>query len=126
MASLEEMLYKAKTAAENAIDTAGKKTADFMEVGKLKMEASETEKDLAATLEGLGRLVYDGRKAGEDVSTMVEESIAKVDELNAKREEIRRKIDEYKNVVRCKQCGTVNVDDALYCKRCGNKLTENE
>ena len=59
MTTLEDVLYKAKTMAE----AAGKKTSDMLEATRLKMEAAEIEKDISATLEGLGRLIYDGRKA---------------------------------------------------------------
>jgi ribosomal protein L40E len=120
MTTFEDVLYRAKTVAESA----GKKTSDFVEITKLKMDAAETEKDIASTLEGLGRLVYDGKKAGEDVSAMVDECIVKVDELNVQLQAIRDKIFEYKNSIRCKTCGAINPDDAIYCKKCGAKLKE--
>ena len=111
MTTFEDILCKGKNAAE----CVGKKATDLVEVTKLKMEAAETEKDIASTLEGLGRLVYDGRKSGQDVTALTEECIAKIDEL-------RGKIDEYNNVVRCPQCSAVNTDDSAFCKKCGTKL----
>ena len=120
MASFEEVLYKAKEMAE----AAGKKTADFVEVTRLKMNAAEIEKDIAVTFEGLGRLIYDGRKDEQDVSSMVDECILKVDELQARLDEVRNKIYEYQKVVRCQKCGTVNTDDSAYCKRCGARIGE--
>ena len=53
MTTFEDILCKGKNAAE----CVGKKATDLVEVTKLKMEAAETEKDIASTLEGLGRLV---------------------------------------------------------------------
>ena len=82
MTTFEDVLYKAKTMAE----AAGKKTSDMLEATRLKMEAAEIEKDISATLEGLGRLIYDGRKAEEDVSVTVDECIVKLDDLNKKQE----------------------------------------
>lgn len=120
MTGFEEVLYKAKTVAE----TAGKKTADFVELARLKMNAAEIEKDIASTYEGLGRLIYDGRKDEQDVSPMIEECIAKVDELQVKLREVRRKICEYQKAVRCENCDTVNTDDSAYCKRCGARIGE--
>ena len=104
MTTFEDILCKGKNAAE----CVGKKATDLVEVTKLKMEAAETEKDIASTLEGLGRLVYDGLKSGQDVTALTEECIAK--------------IDEYNNVVRCPQCSAVNTDDSAFCKKCGTKL----
>ena len=115
MTTFADVLYKAKTMAE----AAGKKTSDMLEATRLKMAAAEIEKDIAATLEGLGRLVYDGRKAEEDVSATVDECI-----LNKKLEEAREAISAYKKMQRCKQCGADNQDDAVYCKKCGAKLAE--
>lgn len=112
MTTFEDILCKGKNAAE----CVGKKATDLVEVTKLKMEAAETEKDIASTLEGLGRLVYDGRKSGQDVTALTEECIAKIDEMNAKVAELRGKIDEYNNVVRCPQCSAVNTDDSAFCK----------
>lgn len=86
MTTFEDILCKGKNAAE----CVGKKATDLVEVTKLKMEAAETEKDIASTLEGLGRLVYDGRKSGQDVTALTEECIAKIDEMNAKVAEAAR------------------------------------
>lgn len=91
MGTFEDVLCKARNVAESA----GKKTTDFVEVTKLKMEMADTEREISSILEGLGRLVYDGKKAGEDVSSMVDECVAKVDEQYAKLEALRAKVLEY-------------------------------
>ncbi len=122
MTTFEDILCKGKNAAE----CVGKKASDIVEVTKLKMEAAEMEKDIAATLEGLGRLVYDSRKSGQDVTALTEECIAKIDEMTAKAAELRGKIDEYNKVIRCPECQAVNSDDSLFCKKCGTKLVKPE
>ena len=43
MATFEDVVNKAKSAAE----TAGKKTSDFLEATRLKVDAAEVEKELA-------------------------------------------------------------------------------
>lgn len=120
MASFEEVLYKAKSVAE----TAGKKTADFVEVTRLKMNAAEIEKDIAATFEGLGRLIYDGRKDEQDVTSDGGRMRPQGGELQAKLDDVRKKIYEYQKAVRCEKCGTVNTVDSAYCKRCGARIGE--
>lgn len=118
MTTFEDVVSKAKCVAE----TAGKKTSDFIEVTRLKIQAAEIEKDISSILEGLGRLIYDSRKAEEDVSPLIDDCIAKVDERTSELNEVRKKIDEFKDLVRCKNCGVMNPDDAVYCKKCGEKL----
>lgn len=120
MGAFEDVLNKAKDVAE----TVGNKTTEFVEATKLRMQAAEIEKDIASTLEGLGRLVYDGRKAGEDVGALVDDCVAKLDDMNASLKELQDKIDAYANIVRCQTCGIINTDDSLYCKKCGAKLHE--
>ena len=48
MATFEDVVNKAKSAAE----TAGKKTSDFLEATRLKADAAEAEKELAYTMAG--------------------------------------------------------------------------
>lgn len=120
MATFEEVLVKAKTMAESA----GKKTGELVDQVRLKMDVAQTEKELATAFEGLGRLVYDAHRSGEDIAPLVEDCAARIGELTEKVEATRRQIDEYNKVSRCQSCGAANPDDALYCKHCGTKLGE--
>jgi len=118
MAVLDDVLFKAKTMAE----AAGKKTSEFIDLTRMKMQASDMEKEIASLLEGLGRLVYDSGKSGDDVSEAISECIAKIDEQQEELTAVRTKIDDFRNVARCNDCGVVNSDDALFCKHCGSKI----
>jgi len=55
MATIDDVISKAKTVAE----AAGKKTSEFIEITKLRIEIAEQEREMAYIFEGLGRLVYD-------------------------------------------------------------------
>lgn len=118
MATFEEILNLAKDAAA----AAGKKTGEFVDITKVKMEISRQEKELAATYEGLGRLVYDAKKGGTDVSELMDACVAHIEELTAGIEELRVKLADKKGAVRCPACGLFNDADAVYCKSCGEKL----
>ena len=122
MGTFEEILNKAKRGAE----AVGQKTGDFIEVTKLKMAASDVEKEIAATFEGLGRLVYDAQKSEEDVSEMIEECIQNIDELQEAADAIREQIYSYKNMNRCPACGAIIDKEAAFCSKCGAPLTVEE
>ncbi|HHV50269.1 MAG TPA: zinc ribbon domain-containing protein [Candidatus Avimonas sp.] len=118
MATIDDVISKAKTVAE----AAGKKTSEFIEITKLRIEIAEQEREMASIFEGLGRLVYDSKKSGEDATSLIDECVDKIDECQNKINDLKRQIDEYRFTLRCKECGTPNPDDALYCKKCGVKM----
>ncbi len=115
MAILEDVLTRAKAVAE----AAGRKTGELVETTKLKMEIAELQKEIASLYEGLGRLLYDGRKSGDAIDEMIDSCIAHLEEQNAYLEELQDRLLENKNAVRCTTCGAINDDDARYCNKCG-------
>ncbi len=118
MASFDDFLNLTKETAEKV----GKKTGDLIEVSKLRLRLSTAERELSTALEGLGRLVYDAGKSGEDISEMTASAMTHLDELTEKAEQLRAEIDNCKNRKRCPNCGAVNTEDAIFCKQCGTKL----
>ena len=77
MTTWEEVLLKAKSAA----GTVSKKTTELADTVKLKTRSAEIQKELAATFEGMGRLLYDSRQSGEDVTPLLDESMKQVGTL---------------------------------------------
>ncbi len=118
MAFFEDFLNKAK-------DVAGvveEKTTDFVSVTKLKMALSDVKREMAATMEGLGRLVYDAHKTDADVSELMQQAYERAAELEAKQRELEKALCVYQNASVCEACGTVNTDDAHFCKSCGKEI----
>lgn len=120
MTMFEEWLLKAKSAA----DTVGKKTSDLTEMVKLKTKAAGVQKEIEATLEGMGRLVYDSRKDGRDVSDLLEESAKRVDQLEAELKTIEDELCAYQKVVRCPKCQSKVDEEVAYCPHCGRKMQD--
>ena len=118
MTSFDDVVSKAKTVA----DAAGKKTSELIETAKLKLEVVDLEKEIRTTLEGLGRLVYDSKKSGQDVGTLVDESAANLDDQHERLRALIEKIDALRGQLRCARCGVNNPQDADYCKKCGAPL----
>ncbi|MGN0171711.1 MAG: zinc ribbon domain-containing protein [Acutalibacteraceae bacterium] len=118
MPTIDELLGKAREVA----DAAGKKTTELLDKTKIRMEISSLEKQLAATYEGIGRLVYDAETSGEDISELKKDAYESVAQQQARIEELQNKLYDYSHAVRCKSCGAINEEDALFCKKCGEKL----
>lgn len=118
MATWESILNMAK----DAVETAEKKTGEFIDVTKLKMDINRIEKELAATYEALGRLVYDAKKGSDDIGDLMDACVMQIDELSAELEKLQNKLAESRNVLRCPACGCLNDQDAAFCKCCGEKI----
>jgi len=118
MATFESFLNMAK----DAVQTAEKKTGEFIDTTKLKMEINRVERELAATFEGLGRLVFDAKKGSEDIDELMDTCVVHIDELNERLAKLQEKLAETKNAIRCPACGGLNDQDAAYCKSCGEKI----
>ncbi len=104
------------------VDAAGRKTAELVDKTKIKMEISSLEKQLAATFEGIGRLMYDAFEAGEDVEYIRDDAFATVKDLQKQIDKAYAKLYAYEGMVTCRECGAVNEMDAVFCKKCGKNV----
>lgn len=118
MAFFEDFLNKAKDVAE----VVEEKTTDFVSATKLKMALSDVKREMSATMEGLGRLVYDAHKTDADVTELTEQAYARAAELEAKQRDLEKALCAYQKACVCDACGVVNADDAHFCKACGKEL----
>lgn len=118
MAKFEDFLNKARDLA----GVAGQKTTELVDKTKIKMEIATVEKQLAATFEGLGRLVYDAEAADEDIEALKNDAFETVAELQKQLDALHGKLYDYEGAVKCSECGAVNEGDALFCKKCGKNL----
>lgn len=118
MVTLEDILNKAKNVADAAKD----KTGDFVSITKLKMALSDNKREMSATMEGLGRLVYDAEKNENDVTELVQQAIARADELEQQRTDLEKQLYGYQDAAVCAKCGTANAKSAKFCQNCGEAL----
>ncbi|MBR5540203.1 MAG: hypothetical protein IKU56_02360 [Clostridia bacterium] len=118
MAKFEDVVSRVKDVAE----TAGRKTGELVELGKMKLKIADLRREIAGAHEGLGRLMYDSRKSGEPVDDMVDACIDHISALHAEIDELEERIMDSKNVVRCHGCGAFNENTAVFCNQCGAKI----
>lgn len=121
MTAWEEVLLKVRSAA----DTVGKKTSELTDTVKLKTKSAQIQKEMAATFEGMGRLLYDSRQSGRDVSDLLENSAVRIDGLQVELQQVEDELCAYKGAVRCPACRAIVDNDAAFCPRCGHPMTAN-
>ncbi|HEX3026456.1 MAG TPA: zinc ribbon domain-containing protein [Clostridia bacterium] len=118
MGVFEDVVIKAKTAA----DYVGNKTGEIVELSKMKVAAAELEGKIEREYCELGREVYEAAKANTDVTEQIGLKTTAIDALKGELAGIYVKLDDLKGHKKCAACGFVNIDEANYCIKCGEKL----
>ena len=122
MTTWEDVLLKVR----NAADTVGKKTTELTDTVKLKTKSAQLQKEMAATFEGMGRLLYDSRQSGRDVSDLLENSAKQIDELQAEWQQVEEELCAYKGAVHCPACRAIVEDSVAFCPHCGHKMAADD
>lgn len=118
MATFEDAVAKTK----EYFDVARKKTGEFVDLQKLKINAATLRNEINKDFESIGRMFYDGQRQNVDNSDAIKTVVADVDGKYKELSEIEDKIREAKGGNFCQSCGTQNSDDASFCRNCGKKL----
>lgn len=118
MGVLEDAVLKAKDAA----DFAGKKTNEFVEVSRIKVNITSLEKRIESEYAQLGKMVYKAAKEQTDCTDYVTEKATAIDAVIEERKNLVDKLNKYRNVKICLSCGAENTQNDIYCSKCGTKL----
>lgn len=82
-----------KIAAKKTIDVAAKKTGEIVEDSKTKYSIFDLKNEIYKIYTEIGSEVYAAYKEDRSVGDEVEAKCAKIDEINAEIEELRKKLD---------------------------------
>ena len=114
MDNFEEALNKAKEVATVAF----KKTEEVINIQKQKIDIATLNNKLNNAYAELGRAIY--LKEGWDLSSE-QETVDKIDSLNAQIKAIKEEIRKTKCKDVCESCGKEIEKDAAFCSQCGAK-----
>ncbi len=120
MGMFEDIFVKAK----GAVDAIGEKAGQYVDVSKLNIRLMELKSDLKSEYENLGKTVYNCNKNGEDGTSEINVSVAQIDNISLRIEELKKQIATLKNKVLCKSCEHLNEQDSVFCAKCGQKLSK--
>ena len=119
MGIFEETVVKAKEIA----DMTGKKAGEIINIQKMRVSAATLNAQISKLYEVLGRLTYDAAKNGLDTAAQSDQTVAEIDEKREELCELKAKIAEARGKRVCPACRADNGADALFCDKCGQKLT---
>lgn len=122
MGLFEDVVVNARSAA----NVVGKKAGQLVDISKLRLSAADVEREIAARMEALGRVVYDAKKTGVDSQALIDEGVSCIDELYEQLDVINDELAQARNKIICPKCGGTNPQEFLYCGRCGAKLVKDE
>lgn len=126
---MEEMFDKIKVHAEKAKDGAVKitktvidKTNNVVNQTKIKFAISEIRGKIKDIYTEIGKTVYENYIETGDAAENITEKCVKIDALNEEMTELKERLAELKETVRCPVCDSYNHTDDVYCSKCGEKL----
>ena len=122
LVNLDEWMEKLRFIA----DAAGKKTGEMVEFSKYKLETVRISGEIKRLQEKLGMEVYRLVKTNGSDSDVMNTLTEQIDAQFKRLDEIERAVVEMQNKQLCENCGAVNPKDAVYCLKCGEKLSKEE
>lgn len=120
MGLLEDVVVNAKS----AVSTVGKKAGQIVDISKLRLNAADLNSEISKRFEALGRVIYDAKKTGNSADDLAGECIAAIDELYEQLDAVNEQLSALRKKCICKGCGEENSQSAVYCSKCGRKLSE--
>ena len=120
--NLDDLMEKAKELA----DAAGKKTGELYELSKYKYECIRLSNEMKKLYEKLGAVVYKQVKTGNGDNKEIDAIASEIDDRKLRIAEIKDIMAEMMNKKICKNCGTANPKDSVFCSQCGAKLEKKE
>ncbi len=117
-------LDKLVDTAGRMADKAAKATTSVVERSRDKLEVYQLQQRLSKAQKQLGALVYMLHKTGQENLPMVEHYISEIDELKAQIDFLQPTEAVTVQVHECPVCGAEGMGDAVFCRRCGAKLSE--
>lgn len=124
MSKFDEFVDEFVFMAKNAADVASKKTGEYVETGKMKIQVKQSEWDLEKAYAKLGAIFYESKRSSEDFSGAITLAINEIDDLKEKIVHIEETLRAYRKVKKCTKCGQECEMTASFCVHCGAPVAD--
>jgi ribosomal protein L40E len=134
---MADLFGKIKKGIDKGINIASQKSGELVEAGKLQTQIMSLKSDRKNGINDLGKLTYDMLKSDSFELEILEEKFKAILEIEREieeKEEAKNNADkpeqkssdeaEEKAVIFCPNCGAENPAGAVFCAKCGTKMTE--
>ena len=122
--NLKKGVSIAVSEAEKLTKVVADKSSNIVDVTKLNLSLSDTEKKITKLYASIGEAVYADYANGEDIPENLSDLCNQIKDFKAEADAIRSEIAELKSSVACPACAATNDKDSEYCSKCGAKLSE--
>lgn len=99
-----------------------KKSGDMVEVTKININISSEEDNIATLYTKIGKYCYERFEKNGESDKVINELCRKIKSHNNTIETLNEKINEIKNIVKCKECENELSRDSSFCGKCGAKI----
>ena len=101
MGIFDDVVVNAKSAAQ----TVGKMAGQFVDMSKLRINMAELNGEITKRYQGLGRFIYEAKKAGSADEAELADQIAGIDDLYAQLSAVSAQYASMQDKVTCPACG---------------------
>lgn len=126
---MDEIFDKVRDGASKVLDGATKiakqvsdKTGVVVTQTKISFAIAETKNKMEAIYAEIGKKAYKKHTEGANLCECMTDAFEKLDELQSELEDLKEKLAEVKETVKCENCGENNPKTASYCVNCGESL----
>lgn len=120
MGILDDVMVNAKA----AIDDFGKKATDLADSSVLAISANNIKNEIEKKYTELGRIYYNGAKAGTLNSDDLDDITGEIDILMEQLNAVKEKRASMRNKKICPKCKRAVPKDSSFCNKCGAPLNE--
>lgn len=124
--NLKKGVSIAVSEAEKLTKVVADKTSNIVDVTKLNLSLSDTDKKMNKLYASIGEIIYEDYKEGSELPEKLSDLCNQISQFMGEADSIRQQIAELKSSVACPSCGVLNGKDGEYCSKCGQKLREDK
>ena len=108
--------------ARGVVNAAAQKTGEAIDYSKIKLEIMKSNNELREAYELLGKTFYSMCRDQNENQELLDSLMTNITEIIGKLNDLNAKIEDKKKTLVCPLCGSKNLQDSVFCAKCGARL----